>query len=186
MNNFELKTTNINGLAILKRKIIADQRGFISRLFCDNQLSKFFLKKEIKQINHSFTRKVGSIRGMHYQKPPSSEVKLITCIKGRVFDVAVDIRKNSPTFLCWHAEVLSEENQKSFLIPEGFAHGFQTLEENSELIYIHTASYDQINEASLNPMDERLAINWQLPVTEISEKDKLQPMIVPEFLGIEI
>lgn len=186
MNNFELKNTKIDGLVIIKRRDISDARGSLSRLFCGNELSALFLKKEIKQINHSLTTKAGSIRGLHYQKPPSSEIKLITCVKGKVFDVAVDVRKNSPTFLCWHAEILSEENQKSFLIPEGFAHGYQTLEKNSELIYIHTASYDKSNEASLNVMDPRLAINWQLPITEISEKDKAQPMIASDFLGLTI
>ena len=122
---FELVNTPIEGLKVIQRKPISDERGFLSRLYCEDDFKLMGIDKRITQINQTLTKKKGAIRGMHFQLPPFSETKIVSCISGEIFDVAVDLRKGSPTFLKWHMEILSEKNQKSFLIPEGFAHGFQ-------------------------------------------------------------
>lgn len=109
---------------------------------------------------------------------------MVSCLRGQILDVAVDLRKDSSTFLQWHAEVLSAENQQSLIIPEGFAHGFQTLTDDCELIYLHSAPYVQLAEASLNVLDPKLAIAWPLPVIGLSERDQSAPMITNDFEGI--
>jgi dTDP-4-dehydrorhamnose 3,5-epimerase len=108
----------------------------------------------------------------------------VSCIKGEILDVAVDLRKDSPTYLKWHAEVLSEKNQKTFLIPEGFAHGFQTLSNDCELIYLHTAAYSQTHERGLNYADKKINISWPLDISEISDRDQSHPMLEDDFEGI--
>ncbi len=186
MSRFDCFTTLLPGLKILQRKPIEDARGFLSRFFCAEESKELGFNKPISQINHTLTRQKGAVRGLHYQQPPHAEIKLVSCIKGEVFDVAVDLRKNSPTFLQWHGEVLSEHNQRSLLIPEGFAHGFQTLTEDCELIYLHSAPYIKEAEAALNVTDPKLAITWPLTITEISERDRLHPMIKLDFEGIAV
>ena len=155
--------------------VIEDTRGSFSRLFCQNQLKKILGSKTIVQMNHSLTKKVGSIRGLHYQLDPFSEIKLVRCIKGKVWDVAVDIRTSSKTFGKWYAEELSQENSTLLVIPRGFAHGFQVLEQNSELIYLHTEAYQPDFERGLNYNDSTLKIKWPLPVTDVSKKDQELP-----------
>lgn len=121
---------------------------------------------------------------MHFQCPPHVETKIVSCLKGEIFDVAVDIRKGSPTFLFWHAEILSAANQKSMLIPEGFAHGFQTLSKGCELIYLHTSSYAPGCEGGLNVHDPRLAIAWPLDIAELSNRDQSFSCVDDEFEGL--
>lgn len=186
MARFDSVNTPLLGLKIIQRKPIEDTRGFLSRFFCADEFKAYSFNKPINQINHTLTRQAGALRGMHYQKTPHAEIKLVSCLKGEVFDVAVDLRKNSPTFLQWYGEVLSEHNQRSLLIPEGFAHGFQTLTEDCELIYLHSAPYIKEAEAALNAIDPKLGIAWPLPITEISEKDRLHPMIKLDFEGIVV
>ena len=186
MQRFDYINTQLAGLKIIQRKRIEDARGFLSRFFCAEELNEFGFVKPISQINHTLTRLKGAVRGMHYQKPPHAEIKLVSCFKGEVFDVAVDLRKNSPTFLHWHGEVLSDSNQRSLLIPEGFAHGFQALTENCELVYLHTAPYMKEAEAALNVRDSKLNIAWPLNIAEISERDGLHPMIKNDFEGIVV
>ena len=123
---------------------------------------------------------------MHFQLPPHAETKLVSCLRGEIFDVAVDLRKNSPTFLQCHGEVLSESNHRSLLIPEGFAHGFQALSDDCELIYLHTAAYEASAEGALNAIDQRLAIAWPMVITEISDRDRRHPMLAADFEGIEL
>ncbi len=149
-----------------------DERGHFSRLFCANELIDIGFDKQIVQINHSFTKQKGSIRGLHFQKPPFSETKIIKCLRGKVFDVMVDMRLDSPTYLKCYSLVLSPEANNAVLIPEGFAHGFQTLKANSELLYLHTAFYTPNTEGGLRYNDPKLKINWPLPLTQISERDK--------------
>ena len=127
MNRFRIQSTPLSGLQVITRQMLGDHRGFLSRLFCADELAQAGWTKPIAQINHTYTAKKGTVRGMHFQHPPHAEMKLVSCIRGEVWDVAVDLRANSPTFLHWHAEVLSADNHKALLIPEGFAHGFQTL-----------------------------------------------------------
>lgn len=186
MARFDFFPTPISGLAVVQRKRIEDSRGFLSRFFCAEEFQEIGLQKSISQINHTLTRQRGAVRGMHFQHAPHVEAKVVSCIRGQVFDVAIDLRRESPTFLHWHAEELSEENQRSLFIPEGFAHGFQTMTEDCELIYLHTAAYQQVAEGALNALDPGLGIAWPLAITEMSERDRLHPMLTKDFLGIEI
>jgi len=184
MSRFEIEKTPIDGLHVIQRKPIGDERGYLERMFCGDELKPIIDKHNIMQINHTMTGKAGTIRGMHFQHPPHAEMKLVSCLRGEVFDVAVDLRKGSPTFLNWHAEVLTETNHKTFVIPEGFAHGFQTLTEDCELIYLHTAAYAPDAEVGLNALDPRLAIAWSMPITDRSVRDQHHVMLTSDFSGL--
>ena len=186
MNRFTTTDLPMAGLKLIKRQRLGDDRGFLSRLFCADELEVAGWKKPIKQINHTFTNHCGTIRGLHYQTQPNTEMKLVSCIRGEVWDVAVDLRSNSPTFMQWHAQALSEENGHALLIPEGFAHGFQTLMNDCELLYMHTAAYSPEAEAALRFDEERLAIKWPLPISEISARDLAHPSLNLEFNGIKL
>lgn len=186
MARFDFITTSINGLTLVQRQLIEDNRGFLSRFFCAEEFSTFGFNKGINQINHTLTRSKGAVRGLHYQMPPHAEIKFVSCLKGEIFDVAVDLRQGSTTFLHWHGEVLSADNRRSLLIPEGFAHGFQTLTEDCELIYLHSAPYVQKAEAALNAKDSKLNITWPLDIAEMSERDSSHPMIKNDFEGIAV
>lgn len=184
MNRFSVTATALAGLKKIEREKLGDARGFLSRLFCAEELAAAGWTKPIAQINHTYTAKKGTIRGMHFQMLPNSEMKLVSCIRGEIFDIAVDVRAGSATFLQWHGEYLSAENRKALLIPEGFAHGFQSMTDDVELIYCHSEPYCSKSEAGLNPLDAQLAISWILPVTELSERDKNHPLITADFKGV--
>ncbi len=186
MSRFEFIDTPLVNLKVIQRKPVGDNRGFLSRLYCSQELTAVGLDKPVYQVNHTLTRLKGTVRGLHYQNQPYLEAKLITCLKGEIFDVAVDLRKNSPTFLKWHSVVLSEDNFRSLLIPEGFAHGFQTLSDDCELIYLHTAPYVKESEAALNVNDPKLGIEWPLKITELSDRDRTHPLITNDFKGIDV
>ena len=186
MQRFDCIDTQLTGLKIIQRKPIEDARGFLSRFYCAEAFHTYGFSKTIGQINHTLTIKKGAVRGLHYQKPPHAEIKLVGCFKGEVFDVAVDLRKNSPTFLHWYGEVLSENNQRSLLIPEGFAHGFQTLTQDCELIYLHSAAYVKDAESALNVNDPKLGIAWPLSISELSKRDRSHPMIELNFEGMVV
>lgn len=162
---------------------IGDDRGWFMRSFCKKEFSQIGHDKEWVQMNHSFTKNAGTIRGMHYQPLPFSEIKLVRCIAGKILDVVVDIRKNSATFMHWFSIELSAENQKMLYIPEGFAHGFQTLTDDCQLLYNHTAYYQKDAEAGIYYNDPALQIKWAMPVTTISDRDKNHP-ILNNFKGI--
>jgi dTDP-4-dehydrorhamnose 3,5-epimerase len=186
MSRFSFTTTELPGLIIVQRQIQEDQRGFLSRLFCaDEFLEGTGMDRPIAQINQTLTRKSGTVRGLHFQHQPHAEIKLVSCIHGVIFDVAIDLRRNSPTFLRWHGEELSAANRRSLLIPKGFAHGFQALTDNCELVYLHTASFHPESEGALNYADSKLDIAWPLKVTEVSERDRSHPLIGPDYQGIE-
>lgn len=170
-DRFDIRDTPLPGLKLLERKPVADHRGFLERIYGVDELAPLFAGKPIAQVNRSLTRKRGSVRGMHFQKPPYAETKLVTCLAGSVFDVAVDLRRGSATFLHWHAEVLSAGNHRSLLVPEGFAHGFQALSDDCELLYLHSAMYQPDHEGGLHPLDPELAIAWPEPVYEMSARD---------------
>lgn len=176
--------TKINGVFVIENDPIIDSRGAFTRLFCEKEYSFILGNRHIVQINHSITRAVGAIRGLHYQYPPFAEMKIISCQKGRVWDVALDLRHGSSTFLQWHAEELTPENSKIMVIPEGFAHGFQVMNENSELLYLHTSFYEKSAEGALRFDDPNLIINWPIPITDISERDKNHPIMNKLFTGI--
>ena len=183
---FDFIETPLAGLVRVDRKPIVDNRGFFSRFFCVEEFKQIGFTQPIAQMNHTLTKRKGAIRGMHFQHPPYTENKVVTCIQGEILDVAVDIRKGSETFLQWHAERLSADNQFSLYIPAGFAHGFQTLTDDCELLYIHSALYAPNAEGALNALDPTLAIDWPLEVTELSERDFNHPMLNPQFEGIVI
>ena len=186
MNRFDILPTPLEGLKVLRRKPVGDSRGFLERMFCAQEFAPILGEKTIAQINRTLTRKRGSVRGMHFQNSPYAETKFVTCLRGEVFDVAVDVRKNSPTFLYWHGELLTQANHTTLLIPEGFAHGFQTLSDNCEMLYFHTAAYHADSEGALNAQDPRLAIKWPLAITEQSERDKSNALITTDFKGITL
>ncbi|NMM20412.1 MAG: dTDP-4-dehydrorhamnose 3,5-epimerase [Rhodoferax sp.] len=186
MSRFTILDTPIADLKIVERQQLGDSRGFISRLFCAEELAAAGWLKPIVQINQTFTQKQGTIRGLHFQRPPYAEMKLVTCLRGAIWDVAVDLRAGSPTFLQWHAEELSAANQRALLIPEGFAHGFQTLSDDCELIYLHSRAYTPGAEAGLNPKDPMLSITWPLVITELSARDAQHPMLDQQFKGVTL
>jgi dTDP-4-dehydrorhamnose 3,5-epimerase len=186
MSRFTIQETPLVGLKIIQRTAIGDARGFLSRIFCAEYLASAGWTWPIAQINHTLTKTSGTVRGMHFQFPPRAEAKLVSCLRGAVWDVAVDIRRGSPTFLKWHAKELSAANQRALLIPSGFAHGFQTLEPDCELLYLHSASYDPACEGALNPRDPELAISWPKEISSISEKDSNRPMLDLSFKGMTL
>ncbi|MDQ0572436.1 dTDP-4-dehydrorhamnose 3,5-epimerase [Variovorax paradoxus] len=184
MARFSIRDTSLNGLHVVQRRKVEDSRGFFSRFFCADEIATAGFLRPISQINHTLTKRRGSVRGMHFQFPPHSEDKFVSCLRGEVFDVAVDLRKDSPTFLQWHAEILTADNDRSLLIPQGFAHGFQTLVDDVELLYLHSVPYAQSAEGGLSPTDPKLAIAWPLELTELSPRDAAHPHLTNDFDGI--
>jgi dTDP-4-dehydrorhamnose 3,5-epimerase len=186
MSHFHIEETPLQGLKVIQRHPQKDSRGQFVRAFCSEELSAAGWTTPVMQINHSITSVVGSVRGLHYQKPPKAERKMVLCLQGAVWDVAVDLRSSSETFLSWHAEELSAENNKAMLIPEGFAHGFQVLEGESELLYLHSEQYAPQLEDGLSPMDPRLSIPWSLPIAEMSDRDRGFPVLTDKYKGISL
>lgn len=174
------------GLVRVQRQPSHDRRGLFERIFCIHELAAAGWTQPIAQINHSVTRRRGSLRGLHYQRPPHAEVKLVSCLSGEVWDVAVDLRAGSPTFLRWHAERLSSVNGCALIIPPGFAHGFQTLSDDAELIYLHSAAYVPDAESAVHANDPRLAIPWPLPVTDVSDRDRAHAPLSSSFEGVNL
>lgn len=154
-----------------------DDRGFFARLSCQTELAAVGLKGNWLQINNSFTAEKGVLRGIHFQRPPSAEVKMVRCIKGAIFDVAVDLRDGSKTFGKWVARTLTSENRKMLYIPEGFGHGFQSLERGSEIIYLNTANYDPEREGGVRYDDSEIRVAWPEPIAFTSERDKNLPSL---------
>ena len=179
-------STAIQGLQIVETMPFIDTRGTFARLYCNQELQSLIGGYEIVQINHSRTAKVGAVRGLHFQYPPHAEIKMVRCLKGRVWDVAVDIRKGSETYLRWHAEELTPANGKMMVIPKGFSHGFQVLEPESELLYFHTSFYNPEAEGALRYNDPSIGINWPLPATDVSVRDQQHPLINQDFIGISL
>lgn len=174
MIRFSEKPTIINGLFSVTKNIIGDDRGYFERLFCLNDL-KCWSNRPIAQVNRTFTSKKGTIRGLHFQNPPNVEAKFICCLSGSVTDVALDLRQNSKTY--GHTFIIELDSQKhnAILIPEGVAHGFQTLSNDVEMLYFHSNFYAPDNEAGVNILDDSLSIKWKFPCTQISERDKTFP-----------
>ena len=176
--------TNLPGSYTIELEPFTDERGWFSRYFCMDEFMQIGHMNEWLQMNHSATFKKGSIRGMHYQLPPYSEIKLVRCIAGAVFDVIIDLRKDSKTFLQWFGTELSAKNKEMIYIPEGFAHGFQCLTDDCELLYHHTEYYKPNVEAGIKYDDPRINIEWKLPVTIISQRDLSHSYIDENFKGI--
>lgn len=186
MSQLEIVDTPLEGLKVIRRRLHTDQRGFLARVYSDGELAAAGWRKRIAQINHSVTRGPGTVRGMHFQRGEHVEMKLVTCLRGAVWDVAVDLRPDSPTYLRWHAVEISESNGRALLIPEGFAHGFQVQSAECDLLYLHSTAHAPHAEAGVNPRDPRLAIDWPLPITLLSERDTAHPMIDERFEGLRL
>jgi dTDP-4-dehydrorhamnose 3,5-epimerase len=182
----KIKNTPFPNAFVIEPEPFKDNRGLFSRIYCQSELQDIICDRHIVQINHSRTSYKGTVRGMHFQYPPMAEIKMIKCIRGEIYDVIIDVRRDSPTFLQWHGEILSEENMKMMYVPEGFAHGFQTLKENSELIYLHTEFYNPRYEGGIRFNDPAINISWPLAVTDISERDLMHPMVSNDFKGIKV
>ncbi len=184
MRRFVTTKTALDGLVVVERQRVEDDRGWFARLFCAEELGEHGWIGSPEQINHSYTRHAGTVRGLHFQLPPHAEIKLVSCIRGAVWDVAVDLRRGSPTFKRWHAERLSEENRRALLIPAGFAHGFQALTPDVELIYCHSKRYQPGAEGGINVSDPALNIEWPLEIVNLSDRDRTFPMLAAEFSGL--
>jgi dTDP-4-dehydrorhamnose 3,5-epimerase len=184
MNRLTIADLPLAGLKRINRQRIGDERGFFSRLFCADELAAAGWNHPIVQINHTYTAKRGTVRGLHFQYPPHAEMKYVCCLRGEVWDVAVDVRAGSETFLQWHAETLTSDNGVAIVIPEGFAHGFQTLTDDVELLYCHSAAYAKDAESGLNVRDPRLSIAWPLQMTELSSRDADFAFANKEFEGV--
>jgi dTDP-4-dehydrorhamnose 3,5-epimerase len=180
----KIEPSKIEGVYVVTSEPRQDQRGHFSRLYEDDKLTEIIGKKPIRHVNQSFTFKRGTIRGLHFQNPPFAEIKMVRCLCGRILDIAVDLRQNSETFLHYHAEELTPENNRMLIVPEGFAHGFQTLEDNTETLYLNTEIYNGAYEGGIRYNDPKLGIVWPLPVVDISDKDNNHPFLGPEFTGM--
>jgi dTDP-4-dehydrorhamnose 3,5-epimerase len=154
-----------------------DSRGFFSRLFCADEFLENGLNNNWIQCNVSFSAQAGTVRGLHFQRPPMSEVKLVRCVHGAIWDVIVDLRDSSPTFGCWHGEILDENNRAMIYAPEGFAHGFQTLTDDVEMLYFHSTRYSAPHEGGLRWDDPAVNIKWPLNVANISRRDREFPTL---------
>lgn len=164
--------TKIKGAFIIEPELLTDERGFFARSFCREEFQKKGLETDIVQCNISYNKKKGTLRGMHYQAPPFEEAKIVSCTKGSIYDVVVDLRRNSPTFKKWVAAELSEKNFKMVYIPRGCAHGFQTLDDNSIVFYQMTEYFHP--ECARGSQWDNLSIGivWPVPEMIMSEKDK--------------
>lgn len=180
----DVRTTPIAGLVVIGTTPFRDERGAFARLFCEQELASVVGNRRIVQVNHSRTSAAGAVRGMHYQRAPHAEIKMVRCLKGRVWDVAVDLRQGSPTFLRWHAQELTPVNALMMSIPEGCAHGFQVLEPDSELLYLHTAAYVPDAEGGVRHDDPAIGIDWPFPVGDLSDRDRQHPLLTHEFPGL--
>lgn len=173
------------GVFTIALQPFTDHRGSFARTFCMKEFAVHELETLFVQMNHSKTHRKGTIRGMHYQRPPHTEVKLVRCIRGKVLDVVIDLRRQSTTFGQYLAIELSEANELTLYIPRGFAHGFQTLTDDVELLYQHSAYYHPEAELGIHYADPRFNINWPIPISTVSEKDKILTFMDDAFDGID-
>jgi len=175
----------LEGAAEIQCPPIRDHRGWFVRYFCQKELYQLNGGCEIQQVNSSLTVNRGSVRGLHFQHPPYAEEKIVRCISGRVFDVMVDIRKGSPTLGQWHAVTLDAEEMNMIYIPKGFAHGFQTLDDNCQILYLHTEFHNHESEDGFCYDSPMLNIPWPIEVTDLSERDRNLRYLEPSFEGVE-
>jgi dTDP-4-dehydrorhamnose 3,5-epimerase len=178
--------TPLAGLIEIQTHPLVDDRGSFVRLFCDDEFAAIRPGLHFTQSNLSRTARRGTLRGMHFQRPPRAEAKLIRCIRGRVLDVAVDVRVGSATWLQWHAIELAEDNERMVFIPEGFAHGFQALSDDAQLLYMHTASWAPGVEGQLRYDDPMVGIAWPLHPTLVSDRDMAAPTVTGGFEGVSL
>lgn len=177
--------TPITGAYLLNLEKRGDERGFFARVFCRNELAGLGLSTEIVQINTSLSVQQGTLRGMHYQLAPSAEVKIVRCIHGALYDVLLDLRPDSLSFGKWFGATLSAENRTMMYVPKGCAHGFLTLEPNTEAFYLVDNLYAPEMERGLRFNDPHFDIVWPATPTEVSQKDCSWPSFDPNWHGIE-
>lgn len=180
----QFEFTGFEGLFLIIPERIQDDRGSFFRTFCKREFEAQDLHFDFVQSNHSSNTHRGTLRGMHAQAAPYTEDKLVRCVRGAVWDVAVDLRYNSATYLNYFGVQLSEENQLSLWIPKGFAHGFLTLADHTDLLYLHTQFYTPGYECCLRFDDPQLNIDWPETVRKISDKDLSYPFIDSNFKGL--
>ena len=171
------KCKNFDDLKVISRDSFSDSRGDFFKIFNYDDMKKFGWNDQVKQVNFSRTLKKGTVRGMHMQFSKYAEHKIVTCIKGAIFDVAIDLRKNSKTYLKHFSIQLDSSNKLSLMIPPGFAHGFQVIEEDSQIIYTHSKEYNKDYEGGIRPTDTSMNIKWPLSVDGLSERDKNLPLL---------
>jgi dTDP-4-dehydrorhamnose 3,5-epimerase len=176
----------LKGACLVDLEKRGDERGFFARFFCEKEFAEHGLNSRFLQINTSTSSRGGTLRGMHYQLPPSAEAKVVRCIRGALFDVILDLRPRSATFGEWYGARLDAENRTMMYVPEGFAHGFVTLEPDTEVLYLVTAAYSPDRERGVRWDDPRFRVEWPVPPTEISVKDKAWPDYDPAFHGAEL
>ena len=171
----QFHTTTLEGAWLIQLDPARDSRGFFARTFCVEEFSARGLETNFPQHSISYSANKGTLRGLHYQREPHSEVKLLRCLKGTIWDVIIDIRPNSPTFRCWQGFELSDGNRHQLYVPKGFAHGFQTLTENVEVGYLISELYTPAAACGIRHNDPNFSLTWPLPVSDISEKDRSWP-----------
>lgn len=181
---FTAVATAIDGLLVLERRILADERGSFERIFDADDLAPFGYCGPVAQINRSVTREPGTVRGMHFQYPPHAEWKAVTCLGGSIYDVVVDLRAGSATFRRWVAVSLSASTPTTLLIPPGCAHGFQVVDGEAELLYVHSQPYVPAVDAGVRADDPALGITWPLPIARRSPRDEGHPFISADWPGI--
>ena len=177
---------SLSGAFTIDVQPFQDSRGFFTRTFCENDFGEQGLVQHFVQANHSGTNGKGVIRGMHFQYPPHAETKLVKCVQGSIFDVIVDVRAGSSTFLQWYGAELSAENKRMMYVPVGFAHGFQSLTDYSEITYMVSNFYHKENEGGVRYYDGSVNIGWPLTVSLVSDKDRNIPLIDQSFRGVII
>ncbi|GGA90322.1 dTDP-4-dehydrorhamnose 3,5-epimerase [Neiella marina] len=184
--DFSLEPLPLAGAFRIRHKVFADQRGMFKRIGCHQTLLDAGVDAQPRQVNCSMTPVKGTVRGMHYQMPPAAEVKIVNCFHGELFDVLIDLRPNSATFLQWHGERLSADSHTSLIVPKGFAHGFQALSDNVLMMYLNSTDYSPDLEGGLNPLDPTINVKWPLPVVGLSAKDGGREFIDSHFDGIPL
>jgi len=179
------KETKLEGNYLINLQLKEDERGFFARYYCKKEFSQKGLNTKWVQINTSASKEVGTLRGLHYQREPNAEVKLVRCLKGSIWDVVVDLREKSKTFGKWFAAKLSDENRTMMYVPKGFAHGFISLEPNSEILYFVSDFYAPNLEGTLIWNDKKVEINWPIEPKVVSDKD-LKGINLEKIIPIEI
>jgi dTDP-4-dehydrorhamnose 3,5-epimerase len=181
----KFKETKLKGNYLVDLELKEDNRGFFARYFCEKEFSLHGLNITWVQINNSLTKSIGTLRGLHFQREPNAEIKLVRCLKGAIWDVVVDLRHNSKTYGDWFGAKLSDQNRTMMYVPKGFAHGFISLEENSEILYLVSNFYSPELEGTLLATDNKVGIDWPVKPEIISDKD-LKGVKMEDILPIKL
>lgn len=177
--------TPVAGAHLIELERRGDARGFFARLFCEREFAEAGLVSHYPQMNNSLTANQGTLRGLHYQLPPSAEAKVVRCVSGALWDLVADLRPDSPTYRRWFGARLDTENRRMMYVPPGCAHGFVTLANDTEALYLSGAEYSPEQERGMRYDDPWLGIEWPIQPTEMSDKDRSWPSFDPEFHGVE-